>query len=490
MSLNCREIDAILKEIPLVGSQIQKITMASWDRLALHLYGKNGALTLLIVLSAGATRLHLTKSRLPKSKKPLRFAELLSSRIRSGYIETAVQLGDERIVRIDIRRGEFHYILYIRLWSNAANILLCEEDGLIIDALKRSPRRGEISGKYFNPEEALQTSVEASTEASTEAPQGGPTKISKKQFSIRDIPGTGTFNERVDAFYSDEPREKNLDDLQERLSSLWGKKKNKEATTIASLEEKRKSFISFEKWRHYGDLLMAHIGQVEIEKSADGDENHVKVRDYLSEEVLYIEVDTSKNLIENAEDYYTRHRKAKTAIKVLEDEIAEISARLKNLIEEEQRLLAIEDPLVLERELAKNKTKEKPQIQEKKHAGLSFLSGEWTLLLGRSAKEYDELLRRSVRGNDYWLHVRDYSGSYVFIKSKAGKTVPLEVLLDAGNLALFYSKARKNGNADLYYTQVKYLKRVKGGPLGLVLPTQEKNLHIELDQSRIKRLLA
>ncbi len=87
-----------------------------------------------------------------------------------------------------------------------------------------------------------------------------------------------------------------------------------------------------------------------------------------------------------------------------------------------------------------------------------------------------------------WFHVRDYSGGYVFVKNRPGKTVPLEIMLYAGNLAVYYSKARKNGSADLYYTQVKHLRRAKNGPKGLVLPSNEKNLFIKLDESKIRKL--
>ncbi|MEW5818452.1 MAG: fibronectin-binding domain-containing protein, partial [Spirochaetota bacterium] len=73
-------------------------------------------------------------------------------------------------------------------------------------------------------------------------------------------------------------------------------------------------------------------------------------------------------------------------------------------------------------------------------------------------------------------------------KTVSGKTVPLETLLDAGNLALFYSKGRLSGQGELYYTQVKYLRRAKSGKPGLVLPTQEKNLFVKLDGARVKRL--
>ena len=109
--------------------------------------------------------------------------------------------------------------------------------------------------------------------------------------------------------------------------------------------------------------------------------------------------------------------------------------------------------------------------------------------MGRNAKENDEILRFSTRGSDIWMHTRDFAGGYVIIKAVKDKTVPLSVLLDAASLAIHYSKAKKSGKADLYYTHVKYLKRIKGAKTGLVIPTQEKNLQAELDIERVKRLL-
>jgi predicted ribosome quality control (RQC) complex YloA/Tae2 family protein len=126
--------------------------------------------------------------------------------------------------------------------------------------------------------------------------------------------------------------------------------------------------------------------------------------------------------------------------------------------------------------------------QDKKRPGLSFRRGDWLIMVGRDAAENDALLRRHVKGGDLWLHVRDFPGSYVFIKQRSGKSFPLEIMLDAGNLAIFYSKGRNNGEGDLFYTPVKYLRRAKNGPKGLVLPTQEKNLHIKLDEKRLREL--
>ncbi|MCR5046387.1 MAG: NFACT RNA binding domain-containing protein, partial [Treponema sp.] len=151
-----------------------------------------------------------------------------------------------------------------------------------------------------------------------------------------------------------------------------------------------------------------------------------------------------------------------------------------------QDILNEKNPVRIEQLLRKDSAPK--QKIKKAHPGLEYTVNDWRILVGRDANENDELLRHYVKGSDMWLHTRDCPGGYVFIKYRAGKTVPLDILLDAGNLALYFSKARKNGKADLYYTQVKHLRRAKNGPKGLVLPTNEKNLSVVLDNARLNRL--
>ena len=172
----------------------------------------------------------------------------------------------------------------------------------------------------------------------------------------------------------------------------------------------------------------------------------------------------------------------------MEQDIQLSKDKIARLEKEYEAITKEQNPVRIEQMLRKDT---KPKQQEKKtHPGLDFTVDGWYILVGRDANENDELLRRHVRGSDMWLHTRDCPGGYVFIKYRAGKTIPLDLMLDAGNLAVYYSKARKNGKADLYYTQVKYLRRAKNGPKGRVLPTQEKNLSIVLDQKRLARLEA
>jgi len=162
-----------------------------------------------------------------------------------------------------------------------------------------------------------------------------------------------------------------------------------------------------------------------------------------------------------------------------------------SVFNENQNLLKENDDLkAFSIKLSKALKEEKP-IQQKveTQVGLICISHGFTILIGRTAKENDFLLRHQTRGNDYWFHTRDYPGGYVFIKNIRNKSIPLDTLLDAANLAVLFSKGKNAGKIDLYYTQVKYLRRAKNGPLGLVLPTNEKNLCIDFNKLRAQQLL-
>jgi predicted ribosome quality control (RQC) complex YloA/Tae2 family protein len=78
----------------------------------------------------------------------------------------------------------------------------------------------------------------------------------------------------------------------------------------------------------------------------------------------------------------------------------------------------------------------------------------------------------------------------MFVKSVPGECLPLDTMLDAGTLALFYSNGKSSGQGDVYYTQVRYLRGVKGGKKGLVIPTREKTLIVRLERESVRILKA
>jgi predicted ribosome quality control (RQC) complex YloA/Tae2 family protein len=117
------------------------------------------------------------------------------------------------------------------------------------------------------------------------------------------------------------------------------------------------------------------------------------------------------------------------------------------------------------------------------------------ILVGRNAKGNDELTRKIARGNDWFLHVSGRPGSHVIVRALPGKTVPLETLLDAAHLALYYSLSQKDRSgpgltaaADVHYTPVKYVRKPKGLEPGRVLLATHKTLRVRLEAGRLERL--
>ena len=500
MSLNCAEIDKILEELDLEGSYIQKVVQSSYSVMVLHLY-KTRPMSLVICLEPGACRLHETTRKIPKFDKPLRFMELLRSRLRGAKITEAVQLNNDRIVRLSLETASDTLHLYIRLWTGAANMLLVD-NGIIVDAFYRRPSRHEVSGEPWQPlpgeSEATTTQTfgnEPSAAAGSESKavaESVSTTVSPiaadkpvKTYTVRSYDASKTFNEAIDEWYARQAPVLSLEALRAEAERFYGLKIEKISRALEKLEAKKHSFLQADTLKHQGDLLLANLYRIPQGASS------VELEDYAADNrIIRIALDPRKTAQENAAGYYERYKKAVSGLEALTDDIEASKRTLAALNEELVKLRVEENPYLIEKVLHKRKipVQRKQAAQEKERPGLTFYHDGWILYVGRTAAENDELLRHHVRGKDMWLHVRDYSGGYVFIKNKNGKTVPLPVLIAAGNLAVFYSKARRNGQADLYYTAVKDLRRAKNAPKGTVLPSNEKNLSIKLDPVVLKQL--
>ena len=485
MSLNWKEIDLILEELDLPGMQIQKTVQSTYDVLSFRLYGKSGAKNLLVSLSPNACRLHETFLSTPKRERPLRFAEFLNSRIVNGRIEEASQLGHDRIIRLIVRLGENRFYIYLRLWSNAANVIVTDTEGKILDAMRRLPKKGEVTGGLYSPEPASpKTEREYNIRAFSEE-------------LLDSLPPEASFNQKIDAFYRSEGGALSLETLREEARRKFEGSIDRISLSLKKLREKEADFSKADRFREYGDIILSNIGLVK--PGAEWIEISTNPRtegslDEVSEaagpaETVRIKLEPRKSLAASAEDYYEQYKKAKSGLAEIRLQISEGEREQYRLKDTLEKLLAETNPLILHK-LLNSGGKKQPATkrEDQKRPGLTFRRKDWLIIVGRDAAENDALLRKYVKGNDLWLHVRDYPGAYVFIKHRAGKTVPLDILLDAGNLAIFYSKARNSAEGDLFYTPVKYLRRAKNGPKGLVIPTQEKNLHIKVESARLREL--
>lgn len=521
MSLNCNEINLILSELDLEGAFIQEIIQPGYDTLALFTY-KAAPKTILICTAQNSVRINETRKKITKNDKPLRYMEFLRAHIKGARINSCCQLGLERIIKLELsktvaaetpKKNEAvnsimlpgmaeafgktgalpqkaqakaqpaeeeekieDYILYIKLWNNAANVILCDQNNVILEPMFRRPERKELKGEiYYLPE----IDEEKKREAEIKFPVRDWNEKTSSS-SATSSPAFSTFNEYIDWWYSEHADSLSREALLEKAEKWYNINHSKRQNALDNLLQKQESFKNAEQLKHQGDLILSFGYMI------DGSSRFLECEDYETGEKVRLLIDPKKSAQENAAEYYKNYKKA---VRGADELLSDIEAARKNIEKLDAQYEAIkkeQNPIKIEQLLRRDSTPK--QQQKKAHPGLDYNINGWQLYVGRDANENDDLLRHYVRGDDMWLHVRDFPGGYVFIKAQKGKTVPLDILLDAGNLAVYYSKARNNTKVDLYYTHVKYLRRAKNGPKGLVLPTQEKNLCISPDKKRLQRL--
>lgn len=497
MSLNCNEINLILNELNLEGAFIQDIIQPGFDTLAFYTYKEGTAKTVLVCTAQNSVRINETRRKITKNDKPLRFMEFLRAHIKGCRINSVEQLGFERVIKMELSRLvqekqankeyvhislvkkpvlskeeieaqngpeeiEENYILYIKLWNNAANVLLCDTDNIILEPMFRRPERGEVKDQKFQVEIRQQAEEEVLT-----------------RFPVREWEAE-SFNKYVDWWYSEHSDTLSRESLLEKAEKWYNSARSKKEAALHNLEAKQEEFKNAGQLKHQGDLILSFGYMI------DGSSNFLECEDYESGKKIRLMIDPKKSAQDNAADYYKKYKKAVSGTEELSHDIEIAKKQLEKLDSLYEEIKNEKNPVKIEQLLRRDTTPK--QQQKKTHPGLDYTINGWYILVGRDANENDELLRHHVRGDDLWLHVRDFPGGYVFIKARKGKTVPLDILLDAANLAVYYSKARNAGKTDLYYTHVKYLRRAKNGPKGLVLPTQEKNLCITPDKARLARL--
>ncbi|MBP5175525.1 MAG: DUF814 domain-containing protein [Treponema sp.] len=481
MSLNCNELNLVLDELDLSGAFIQEIVQPTYDMISFRTVKGGDIFNVVICTGAGVCRISSTDYKVPKNSSPLRFHEFLRSRVQGMRINSCEQIGLDRIVKMDVSTWKERLFIYIRLWSGAANVIVTDENGVILDCMFRRPKKNEVSGATFSLEQR--------------APDEEEKRLALEKFPVRTFsdelrnlwnakhPGSDfdslPFNKKIDAFYSEQATSLSRESLLQQAEKWYNVRHSKMQGALDRLRAKKNQFESADTLRHTGDLILAYASDY------DGG-SFLDCVDYDTGKNVKIRMESGKSAQENATSYYEQYKKAQSGMESLLHDISISEKNIAALEAEYQAILKEKNVLKIEQMLRKDSTPK--QKTEKAHAGLHYEVDGWTIIVGRTAAENDDLLRHTVRGQDMWLHTRDYAGGYVFIKAKKGKTVPLEILLYAGNLAVYHSKARQNAQADLYYTEVKYLRRAKNGPKGLVLPTQEKNLFIKLDQEKLRRL--
>ncbi|HPO49711.1 MAG TPA: NFACT RNA binding domain-containing protein [Spirochaetota bacterium] len=465
MSLNCMEIEEVVKTLPKSGI-IKNFSQISKNALVISYYDKNGNYNLLIDARDKTNRICLIPGNIKIKAGSFKFAQFLNASAAGGKIKNISQFYFQRIVVLDIEyNGETKKIVS-RLWGNGGNILLIDQDNFIVECLKRFPKREEWPDEEFvlkNPENI------------------------QKDFKIREMFLNNDINKSIYEYYNNIIEKEDFESKKNKNIILIDKEIQLLENSLKKTEDNLDLFKE-EKYLYYGELLKSNLYKVKY-----GDKI-VSLYDYDKEKEIEIELDEYLTPSQNVEIFFNRYKKSKEGrVRWLEQKDKILSkyenySRLKEIlvsIKNNDELINFENNYLSGKI---NKILNNKKNDEKKSYGRVFnLSDGYVAYVSRSSKNADEILNKVAKGADYWFHIRDYAGSHVIVKEIKNKEITEKIKKEAALLALYYSKGKKSDDGDIYFTRVKYLHKAKGS--GVVLPTQEKNIKVKFDENILKSII-
>ncbi len=242
-------------------------------------------------------------------------------------------------------------------------------------------------------------------------------------------------------------------------------------------------------YKIFGELLTANLYRCpEFAES-------VTATDYYKEAMpeVTIPLDKNKSVSQNAQLYFKKYRKNKSAYENAVKYEAECRAELEYLesaavmLENDTEFDEIEE---VRRELTQQgyikpepagKTA-KRRREEPAAAGMPHeyrTEDGYTILIGKNNLQNEKLTCRMARPDDLWFHLKNAPGSHVILRaSEHAGTVTAHAVECAAALAAWYSSARNTNKAEVDYTRVKHVRKQPGGRPGMVNYTNYKTITI------------
>lgn len=480
--MNDQTIKRIVEEIAptLVGRAFGKVFVLSRMKLAIDFRPGDGRYLFLSVEPSGP-QIYFVERRMRELEKqslaPTPFALVLRKQLGGATLTSLAKDASDRIVRFSFdARDEIGNArartLVAQLTGRAANLLILDERGFILDTLRPPRGEGQQTGERYQP---------PSTPPSDAIPKRDP--FERGLF--------GTWSAAADDYYRAREKRRAFD----ARASQARAQLHKEIAQREKLKRHLASDLSGHgdalEHKRIGDLLLANIG------SAERHGNSVKLKDYYADDAPLIEinVEENKSLQEEAQARFSRYAKAKRAAREIEARLETIEKELAGLRAREAELESIiheEDEDALEafggEKMSPKQARARQKSSDNVPGARRFRSSDgYEILVGRQARDNDHLTFRIARPHDLWLHAADYPGSHVIVRNSTRAEIPHRTIVEAAQLAAAYSQARRDAKVDVHYTQRKFISKPKGAAPGLVRMSSFRTITVE-PRASIERL--
>lgn len=440
---------------------------------------------LFISVEPAASRLYLIKRSTRELEKastpPSHFAQALRASLGGGKVGSIIKDEDERIVRFtfsvaDELGDSREWSMVAQLTGRSANLFLLDSAGKIAQAWRPPKGMGQQLGELYQPPKQRTADVsEVAVSTQTAKPSEAQQLMRGESAGISEV---------VDKHYRELEAERAFDSLAGSIAARLRKEISKRKKLQANLRQDLVAHGDPEEHKRRGDLLLANLS------TAKRTGNKVSLTDYYAEgaPTIEFEIDENATLQQVAAESFSRYTKAKRAVAEIGGRLLELDRELIVLDEKRVKLeqaITSRDPAALaEFEARKPKTAKPPSERKKTSATPSgmrrYLSSDgYEVLVGRTARDNDQLTFKVARPNDLWLHAGDYPGSHVIVRNSSRVEIPQRTIIEAAQLAAKFSQAGKDSKVAIHYTRRKFLTKPKGAAPGLVRLSTFKTITVE-----------
>ena len=105
--------------------------------------------------------------------------------------------------------------------------------------------------------------------------------------------------------------------------------------------------------------------------------------------------------------------------------------------------------------------------------------------VGKNNKQNDYVTFKLSNKSHLWFHTKDIPGSHVVIHDVEPDGASI---LEAANLAAYYSKARESSSVPVDYTEIRHVKKPNGSKPGFVIYFEQKTVFVTPSEDMVRKL--
>ncbi len=295
-----------------------------------------------------------------------------------------------------------------------------------------------------------------------------------------------SFSELIDSYFSKKSAAERIhqrsSDILKLLTNAETRIKKKIAIQTADLESCKKK----DRFKQIGELITANLYRLK-----QGDRTAELVNYYSEDmETVKIELDARLTPAQNAQQYFKKYNKSKSAEAALSCQLELAKAELNYIdtvfdslskAETEADLAEIRKELYTSGYASKMKSYSEQKKMPKSKPMEFVTSGGYRLLCGKNNSQNDELTFKLASKGDLWFHVKGIPGSHVVLFCN-GEEPDAKDFTEAATVAAVYSKAKRGQKVEVDYTRIKNIKKPPASKPGFVTYQTNYSAYVDADE--------